>query len=96
MGNIKAYIQDIQDVGTRMYPMKCLHTGRGNEDVPYEMGDTVLGTTVKEKDLGVTMVSADMKVSEQSGTAASKGNQILRLIRRNITYKEKKVNYISV
>ena len=52
------------------------------------MGDTVLGTTVKEKDLGVT-ISADMKVSEQCGIAASKGNTILGLIRRNITYKEK-------
>ena len=53
---------------------------------------TVLGTTVKEKDLGVT-ISADMKVSEQCGIAASKtkGNQILRLIRRNITYKGKKL-----
>ena len=30
-----------------------------------------------------------MKVSEQYGIAASKGNQILGLIRRNITYKEK-------
>ena len=67
---------------------KCLHTGQGNFDVNYKMGDTVLGTTVKEKDLGVT-ISADMKVSEQCGIAASKGNQILGLIRRNITYKEK-------
>ena len=46
-------------------------------------------TTVKEKDLGVT-ISADMKVSEQCGIAASKGNHILGLIRRNITYKDKK------
>ena len=30
-------------------------------------------------------------VSEQFGTAASKGNQILGLIRRNITYMEKKL-----
>ena len=30
-----------------------------------------------------------MKVSEQCGIAASKGNQILGFIRRNITYKEK-------
>ena len=51
---------------------------------------TVLGTTVKEKDLGVT-ISAHMKVSEQCGIAASKGNQILGLIRRNITYKVKKL-----
>ena len=67
---------------------KCLHTGHENLDVTYKMGDTVLGTTVKEKDLGVT-ISANMKVSEQCGIAASKGNQILGLIRRNITYKEK-------
>ena len=65
-----------------------MHTYR-NLDVNYKMGDTVLGTTVKEKDLVVT--SADMKVSEQCGIAASKGNQILGLIRRNITYKDKKL-----
>ena len=32
-----------------------------------------------------------MKVSEQCGIAASKGNQILGLIRRTITYKEKQI-----
>ena len=69
---------------------KCLHTGHGNLNINYKMGDTVLGTTVKEKDLGVT-ISADMKVSEQCGIAASKGNNILGLIRRNITYKAKKL-----
>ena len=31
--------------------------------------------------------SADMKVSQQCRIAASKGNQILGLIRRTITYK---------
>ena len=49
-----------------------------------------LGRTTKEKDLGVTF-SADMKVSEQCGIAASKGHQILELIRRIITYKEKQL-----
>ena len=39
------------------------------------MGDTVLDTTIN-KDLGVT-ISADIKVSEQCGIAASKGNQII-------------------
>ena len=48
----------------------------------------ILSKTVKEKDLGVTM-NANMKVSEQCRIAASKGNQILGMIRRNITYKEK-------
>ena len=70
---------------------KCLHTGHGKLDVNYKMGDTVLGATIlKEKDLGVT-ISADMKVSEQCGIAASKGNQILGLIRRNITSKEQRL-----
>ena len=69
---------------------KCLHTGLGNEDTQYTMGGTVLNTTLKEKDLGLT-ISADMKVSEQCGIAAAKGNQILGLIRGNIVYKEKEL-----
>ena len=50
----------------------------------YNMGDT----TVKEKDLGI-IISADRKGSQQCGIEASKGNQILGLIRRNLAYKEK-------
>ena len=65
-----------------------MHIVHKNLDVNCKMGDTVQGTTIKEKDLGLT-VSADMKVSEQCGIAASQGNKILGLIRRNITYKEK-------
>ena len=34
-------------------------------------------------------MNANMKVSEQCRIAASKGNHILGIIRRNITYKEK-------
>ena len=54
------------------------------------MGDTVLSTTLKEKDLGIK-ISADIKVSEQCGIAAIKGNTILWLIKRNITYKDKTI-----
>ena len=67
---------------------KCLHIGPGNTSMTYEMGGTILSITVKEKDLGVTM-NANMKVSEQCRIAASMGNQVLGMIRRNITYKEK-------
>ena len=67
---------------------KCLHTGSGNTGMNYEMGGTILSKTVKEKDLGVTM-NANMKVSDQCRIAASKGNQVLGMIQRNITYKEK-------
>ena len=41
---------------------KCLHTGHGNMDVNYKKGDTVLGTTVKVKDLRVK-ISVDIEVS---------------------------------
>ena len=59
-------------------------------DEEYKMGDAVLGRTTQEKDLGVTF-SADMKVSEQCGIAASKGNTLLGIIRRTIMYKEKQL-----
>ena len=38
---------------------KCLHTGHGKLDINYNIGDTVFGATVKEKDLGLT-ISADI------------------------------------
>ena len=66
---------------------KCLHTGHGKEDAQYTMGDTVLNTTVKAKDLGLT-ISAEMKVLEQCGIATAKGNQILEIIRRIIVFNE--------
>ena len=69
---------------------KCIHIGHGNMDKEYKMGGAVLGRTTQEKDLVVTF-SADMKVSEQCGIAASKGNQIVGLIRRTIMYKEKQL-----
>ena len=59
---------------------KCLHTGPGNTCMIYEMGGTILSKTGKEKDLGVTM-NANTKVSEQCRIAASKGNQVLGMIR---------------
>ena len=69
---------------------KCIHIGFGIMDEEYKMEDAVLGRTTQEKDSGVTF-SADMKVSEQCGIAASKGNKILGLIRRTIIYKEKQL-----
>ena len=62
---------------------KCIHTGP-NTGMNYEMGGNILSKTVKENYLGVTM-NANMKVSEQCRIAASKGNQVLGMILRNIT-----------
>ena len=53
----------------------------------YEIGGTILSKTEKEKDLGVSM-NANMKVSEQCRIAAFNGNEVLGMIRRNITFKE--------
>ena len=66
---------------------KCIHIGHGNVRKEYFMDKTILGTSVKEKDLGVTF-SADVTVSEQCGVAAANGNQIVGFIRRNITYMD--------
>ena len=66
---------------------KCKCIRRTEEE--YKMGDAVLDRTTQEKDLGVTF-SADMKVSEQCGTAAWKGNKILGLIRRTM-YRDKQL-----
>ena len=63
-------------------------------DIKYTIRDTVISTTVKEKVIGIS-ISADMKVSEECGIAASKGNQIVVLIRGNIAYREK-ANYTFV
>ena len=53
----------------------------------YDMRGTILSKTATEKDIGVSM-NATMKVSERCRIAASKGNQVPGMIRRNITYKE--------
>ena len=63
---------------------KCLHTEPGITSMDYEMGGTILSKTVKEKDLGVTK-DANMKLSEQCRIAACYGNQVIGMIRRNIT-----------
>ena len=69
---------------------KCIHIGHGNMDEEDKMWDAVPGRTTKEKDLGLTL-SANMKVSEQCRMAASKGYQVLGLIGRTITHKEKQL-----
>ena len=50
---------------------KSLHTGHGNLDVNYKMGDTVIGTSVKENYLGIA-ICVDMKISEQCGFCSFK------------------------
>ena len=51
---------------------KCLHTGHRNEDGQYTIGGTVLNTTLKEKDLGLT-ISADMEGIRAMWNCSSEG-----------------------
>ena len=69
---------------------KCLHIGQANAKTNYLMNSNVLLSTEREKDVGF-VVCSDLKVSEQCGIAARKGNQILGLIRRNIAYRDKRL-----
>ena len=43
----------------------CLQTGHRCMDINYNMGCTVLGTTAKEKDIGIT-ISADTKMFQSN------------------------------
>ena len=58
-----------------------------------EMGGTFITKIGKKKDLEVTM-NVNMKVSEQCRIAASNGNQVIGMIRRNIKYKEKSLKVL--
>ena len=66
---------------------KCLYTEPGNTGMNFAIGGTILSNTVKVNNLRVTL-NANMKVSKQYRIAASNGNQVIGMIRRNITYKE--------
>ena len=57
--------------------------GQANLTLNLSVGQVILFTYF-DHCLGVT-INANMKVSEQCRIAACKGNQILRMIRRNIT-----------
>ena len=77
---------------------KCLHIGQANAHTNYLMKNTVLLSTEREKDVEV-FASSDIKVSEQCGIAARKGNHISGLIRRNIAYGDKRLiipQYVSL
>ncbi len=60
---------------------KCLHIGAGNNVTNYEMGGHILSKTMKEQNKG-----ANTKVSEQCRISVPKGNQVIGMILRNITY----------
>ena len=71
---------------------KCvvMHLGRNNEKKPYRLGNVILKDSEKERDLGI-IVDKTMKFSEQVNSAVGKANDMLGMIKRNITCKSKSI-----
>ena len=63
---------------------KCLHIRRANGKGPYEMHNTVLLKTSKEKDLGVT-ISADVELQPLPTPAKQRGSTDLLVLGDYIT-----------
>ena len=64
---------------------KTIHSGHGNQCIRYNIDETILNSTVKEKDLGVIM-SSDLKPSAQCVAAANKGMSALRQATRTFKH----------
>ena len=69
---------------------KVSHIGSTNGKFEYEMNGNFLKEVNEEKDLGI-IISNDLKSSKQCLAACKKANQMLGMISRNVTYKNKKV-----
>jgi hypothetical protein len=69
---------------------KVMHIGAKNSGAEYKMKDEKLDEIIEEKDLGV-IISSSLKVGKQCAKAASKGNQILGLIKRTFISKQKSI-----
>jgi len=64
---------------------KCvvMHVGKSNEHFEYKLGDNILKTSAREKDLGV-LVANNIKFSEHCNEVIKSANCMLGLIRRTI------------
>ena len=69
---------------------KVMHFGKTNIKTEYSIGGHRLEVVSDERDLGVHL-SNDLKVDKQCLKAAKKGNQILGMIRRTFTCKDKAI-----
>ena len=52
---LQSWLNDLRSGKHRL--IKCLHTEYRNEDVQFTISDFVLNTTVKQKELGLTISS---------------------------------------
>ena len=71
---------------------KCvvMHLGKNNAKSQYSLGNIVLKSSERERDLGI-IVDKTMKFSEQVNSAVGKANATLGMIKRNITCKNRNI-----
>ena len=71
---------------------KCtvIHMGKNNAEYNYKLGENIIKTSTKERDLGV-IIDKTGKASEQCIMAVKKANAVLGMIKRNINFKSKDV-----
>ena len=71
---------------------KCvvMHLGRANKKFEYTLGNSVLKSFNKERDLGI-IVDDGLKFSQQCNAAVRNANIILGLIKKSITNTNKNV-----
>lgn len=69
---------------------KVMHIGKNNSNCVYDIDNTPISTTVKEKDLGV-VVSNDLKVSSHCVASVKTANRMLGLIKRTFTSRSESV-----
>src|SRR6218665_2148824 len=67
-----------------------MHMGKGNQELSYVMGGTVLKVSEEERDLGVIM-HRSAKPSRQGAEASKKANSTLGMIRRTIVTRDKDI-----
>jgi hypothetical protein len=67
---------------------KIMHVGANNPCYDYYMRGTKLGTTVEEKDIGVT-ITKNLKPSAHCSKAAGRATAVLGQIKRNFHYRDR-------
>jgi len=77
-------LRSLQEWQLKCNPSKCkvIHLGKSNRKYKYNMTENTLEETVEEKDLGV-WIDDELKFVKHIEIAASKGNEILGLIKRS-------------
>jgi len=74
----------------KMHKCKVMHLGLNNIKAKYEMNGKYLEEVVEERDLGV-IIHSDLKCSKQCLKAVSTANEVLGMIKRTFSIRDKEI-----